>query len=144
MCPGAPVAAPPSPRRRADQVDLIHRQAPGRHDPAPGEERQRAAAWKFYCTVLGGRQVWPVGVARDHGKLWFEVGNAVIETGPQFRNARARVAFAAEVVKDVAIRCWDAGFSVQVRDRRRAPPSLAVIDPFGRQIDLVPSDQDLP
>jgi hypothetical protein len=127
-----------------DQVDLIHPHAFGRNEPAPVDERQRYAAWKFYCTVLGGRQVWPFGVARDNGRLWFEVGNAVIETGPQFRDARARMAFAAEVIEDVAIRCWDAGFSVQVRERRRGPPSLALIDPFGRQIDLVPSDQDLP
>ena len=127
-----------------DQVDLINRHAPGRNAPAPVDKRQRAAAWKFYCTVLGGRQVWPFGVARDNGRLWFEVGDAVIETGPQFRDARARMAFAAEVVEDVAIRCWDAGFSVLVRERRRGPPSLALIDPFGRQIDLVPSDQDLP
>jgi catechol 2,3-dioxygenase-like lactoylglutathione lyase family enzyme len=127
-----------------DQVDLIHRHAPSQNEPAPVDEQQRYAAWKFYCTVLGGRQVWPIEVARDNGKLWFEVGNTVIETGPQYRDARARVAFAAEVVEDVAIRCWDAGFSVQVRESRWGPPSLALIDPFGRQIDLVPSDQDLP
>jgi hypothetical protein len=52
--------------------------------------------------------------------------------------------FAAEVVEDVAIRCWDAGFGVLVHERRRGPPSLALIDPFGCRIDLVPSDQDLP
>jgi len=52
--------------------------------------------------------------------------------------------FAAEVVEDVAERCWDAGFSVLVRERRRGLPSFTVIDPFGCQIDLVPSDQDLP
>jgi hypothetical protein len=122
----------------SDQVDLIHRHAPDRNEPAPVDERQRYAAWKFYCTVLGGRQVWPFGVARDNGRLWFEVGSTVIETGPQFSNARARMAIAAEVVEDVAARCWDAGFSVLVRERRRGPPSFAVIDPFGRQIDLVP------
>jgi len=125
-----------------DQVDLIHRHAPGRHEAAPVDAPQRAAAWKFYCTVLGGRQVWPIGVARDNGRLWFEVGNVVIETGPQLRDARVRVAFAAEFVEDVAIRSWDAGFSVLVRERRRGPPVLTLIDPFGRRIDLVRSDQD--
>ena len=121
-----------------DQVQLINSHAPGLTDAAPVDERQRYAAWKFYCTVLGGRQVWPFGAARDNATLWFEVGNVIIEAGPQFRNARARVSFAAEVVEDVAIRCWDAGFSVQVCERRRRSPSLALIDPFGRQIDLVP------
>jgi len=124
-----------------DQVDVIHGYAPRRNGPAPVDDRQRAAAWKFYCKVLGGRQVWPLGVA---GSLWFEVGDALIATGPQFRHARARMAFAAEVVEDVAARCWDAGFSVLVRERRRGPPSFTVIDPFGRQIDLVPGDQELP
>ena len=127
-----------------DQVDLISRHAPGPNEPAPVDERQRYAAWKFYCTVLGGQQVWPFGVRRDNGRLWFEVGNTVIETGPQFRDARARMVFAAEVVEDMAIRCWDAGFSVLVRERRGGRPSLALIDPFGRQIDLVPSDQNPP
>jgi hypothetical protein len=127
-----------------DQIDLIHRHAPHLNEPAPVDERQRYAAWKFYCTVLDGRQVWPLGVARDNGRLWFEVGNALIETGPQFCNARACMAIAAEVVEDVAARCWDAGFSVLVRERRRGPPSFALIDPFGRQLDLVPSDQHLP
>jgi hypothetical protein len=54
------------------------------------------------------------------------------------------MALAAEVIEDVAIRCWDAGFGVLVRERRRGPPSLTLVDPFGRQIDLVRSDQDLP
>jgi len=102
-----------------DRVNVIHGHAPGRNEPAPVDDRQRAAAWKFYCQVLGGRHVWPLGVA---GSLWFEVGNALVETGPQFRNARARMAFAAEVVEDVAARCWDAGFTVLVRERRRGPP----------------------
>jgi glyoxalase superfamily protein len=123
-----------------DQVDLFNRYAPDRNEPACVDERQRYAAWKFYCKVLGGRQVRPLEVA---GSLWFEVGNVLIETGPQFRNARARMAFAAEVVEDVAARCWDAGFSVVVRERRRGPPSFTVIDPFGRLIDLVSSDQGL-
>ena len=127
-----------------DQVDLISRHAPGPNEPAPVDARQRYAAWKFYCTVLGGREVRPFGAARDNGTLSFEVGNVVIETGPQFRDARVRMVFATEVVEDVAIRCWDAGFSVLVRERRRGPPSLALIDPFGCRIDLVPSDQDLP
>lgn len=124
-----------------EQVELIHRQPPGRNESAPVDQRQQLAAWRFYCTVLGGRQVWPRGVERDNGRLWFEVGNAVIETGPQFRDARARVAFAADVVEDVAIRCWDAGFGVQVYEHRRGPPSLALIDPFGRHIDLVPNSR---
>jgi len=127
-----------------DQVNVIHGHAPGRNEPAPVDDRQRAAAWKFYCKVLGGRQVSRLGVAGGDGSLWFEVGHALIETGPQFRDARARMAFAAEVVEDLAARCWDAGFSVLVRERRRGPPSFAVIDPFGRQVDLIPSDEDLP
>jgi hypothetical protein len=49
---------------------------------------------------LGGRHVYPHGVA--DGALWFQVGNVLIETGPQFRNARARMAVAPEVIEDVA------------------------------------------
>ena len=127
-----------------DQVDVIHVHVPGRNEPAPVDDRQRAAAWKFYCKVLGGRQVWRLGVAGGDGSLWFEVGNSLIEAGPQLRNARARMAFAVEVIEDLAARCWDAGFSVLVRERRHGPPSYAVIDPFGRRVDLVPGNQDLP
>jgi catechol 2,3-dioxygenase-like lactoylglutathione lyase family enzyme len=126
-----------------DQVNVIDGYASGRNEPGSVDDRQRAAAWKFYCKVLGGRRVYPNGVAGDE-TLWFDVGNVLIEAGPQFRNARARMAAAPEVIEDVAARSWDAGFSVEVRDRRRGPPSFRVFDPFGRRIDLVPSSQRAP
>ena len=103
-------------------------------------ERERFAAWKFYCCVLGGTQLPPDGSADANARVRFLVGNVIIETGPEFRNARARINLCAEAAEDVAIRCWDAGFSVHVRERRRRRSSLAVVDPFGRYIDLVPND----
>jgi catechol 2,3-dioxygenase-like lactoylglutathione lyase family enzyme len=106
-------------------------------------ERARVAARKFYCSVLGGRQVRPSGIVNADDRLWFLVGGAVIETGPQFRNARARITLDAEAPEDLAVRCWDAGFSVHVLESGSGQPSLALVDPFGRKIDLVPNDPEL-
>lgn len=112
-------------------------------EAVPVGGRDRAAARTFYCGVLGGRQVPPVGIGESNGRLRFRVGSVLIETGPAFRDAHTRLILAAKAAEDVAVRCWDAGFSVHVRGRRRGRCSLALVDPFGRYIDLVPNDHDL-
>jgi hypothetical protein len=38
----------------------------------------------------------------------------------------------------VAQRCWDAGLTVRLRHDEMGRASMSVIDPFGRQVDLVP------
>lgn len=101
--------------------------------------RAVAAAARFYCGALCGQ---PVGCAGANGglrRLWFRVGDAIIETGLGWR-ARERIALPVRDPNETAERCWDAGFSVfvhdDVHDDRAAP--LSVADPFGRRIDLVP------
>ena len=121
----------------------IHTPAAARTPTCLGE-RERFAAWKFYCCLLGGTQLPPDESAEANASVRFLVGDVIIETGPEFRNARARITLCAETAEDVAIRCWDAGFSVHVRERRRGRSSLAVVDPFGRYIDLVPNDHGAP
>ena len=99
--------------------------------------REVAAATRFYCGALCGQ---PAGCAGANGRLrrlWFRVGDEVIETGLGWR-ARERIALPVHDPDATAERCWDAGFSVFVHDDSRAP--LSVADPFGRRIDLVPLD----
>jgi len=97
--------------------------------------REVAAATRFYCGALCGQ---PAGYAEASGRLrrlWFRVGDAIIETGLGWR-ARERIALPVHDPDETAERCWDAGFSVFVHDDSPAP--LSVVDPFGRRIDLVP------
>ena len=60
-----------------------------------GGERWRAdrpeveIARAFYVDVLGGRQVWPPD-APPRRSLWFLVGGALIEVGPEVRSATTR------------------------------------------------------
>jgi catechol 2,3-dioxygenase-like lactoylglutathione lyase family enzyme len=104
-------------------------------------ERELAAARTFYGDVLGGRQVWPFGSAEASERLWFLVSGALIETGPEFRNTRVRVLLGAEYADDLAARCWDAGFTVQVDPGPAGRATLTLVDPFGRQIDLVSANR---
>ena len=99
-----------------------------------------AAATRFYCGALRGRQLCRAGGPRQRRRLWFRVGGAIIETGLGWR-ARARMVLAVDDPDETAERCWDAGFSVQVHDRGAV--ALSVVDPFGRQIDLVPLENTL-
>lgn len=40
--------------------------------------------------------------------------------------------------EEVAERCWDAGFTVQVIQDATGRASISLVDPFGHRIDLVP------
>lgn len=102
-----------------------------------GDADDTAMAHWFYCDVLDGRQVWPSERAADR-TLWFQVGSELLAVR---RDPEAVVIPARLVVDDptaIAERCWDAGFSVHVREAASGEAALAVVDPFGRRLVLVP------
>ena len=111
------------------------------HDASASGNRPDAdlARW-FYCDLLRGRQIWPTdGV--DGGAHWFHVGDSVVAV----RDERAAIRAPARLVVDdpgvLAERCWDAGFTVRVRDWGGIT-RLVVTDPFGRDLVLVASDPE--
>jgi hypothetical protein len=94
----------------------------------------------FYCDVLHGRQVWeelPEGGAG----LSFIVEGTRIDIGRNAADDGAPIVLAVLDPAAVAERCWDAGHTVRVApdDQSTADREavVSVIDPFGRQIDLV-------
>ena len=96
-----------------------------------------AVAQSFYCDVLQGRQVWPSEPTADR-TLWFQIGNDLVAVR---RNLEGIVIPARLVVDDpgaIVERCWDAGFTVQVRDTASGVVTFVVTDPFGRRLVLVP------
>lgn len=70
------------------------------------------------------------------GRLWFLFGETLVEAGPTHSESGALLELEVESPNDTAARCWDAGYTVRVL-HNGIPGSLAVIDPFGRQIALV-------
>lgn len=100
-----------------------------------GEEAE--AARKFYCDVLGGRQIRAVPAAAAAGELWFLVDRALVKTGPHVRGSTARVALWVEDVEEIATRCWDAGFTVRVHPAPLGSAGLTIVDPFELEIALV-------
>ena len=101
--------------------------------------REIAAARAFYCDALGGRQVRPAGLADTDGRLWFRVNGALVEAGSALHGPHTRVALSADDPAGLAERCWDAGFEVRVHDDATGRTLFSVVDPFGRQIDLIPN-----
>ena len=95
-----------------------------------------AAARAFYCDALGGRQLRSTS-GGGTGELCFHVGGTVITTGPVTRHGPITL-FVDDVVA-VAERCWDAGFTVRVRESAEAT-TVAVIDPFDLEMELVSSN----
>jgi len=114
-----------------------------------GGERWRAdrpeveIARAFYVDVLGGRQVWPPD-APPRRSLWFLVGGALIEVGPEVRSATTPIVLGPEGPGAAAARCWDASFTVRVLPAEGGTEQLSLVDPFGRQIDLVSRDYHTP
>lgn len=104
-----------------------------RRSIAPSEA---TAARAFYCDALRGRQVWPTEVVDGSGRLWFLVGLALVEVGPDVRLTATPIALEMVDPTGVAERCWDAGFSVWARRDAADRTALSVIDPFGRRVDL--------
>lgn len=91
------------------------------------------AAARFYCDILDGRPLAPT--FRSSATFSFLVGGARIDAGP---GTRAPIALVVDDPEILAERCWDAGFTVCVRDASEGDPSIVVTDPFGRPIELVP------
>ena len=133
---------------------MFHRPSHGSHAVARAEERDiarhtmvvpdhrshaadTAVAKSFYCDVLQGRQVWPSERTADSA-LWFQIGNDLVAVRPD----REAIAIPARLVVDdpteMAERCWDAGFAVQVREAASGEVTFVVTDPFGRRLVLLP------
>jgi catechol 2,3-dioxygenase-like lactoylglutathione lyase family enzyme len=91
----------------------------------------------FYCDVLQGRQVWDTATVR-RASLSFVVQGTRIDVGAHEAHEDGEaVVLSVQDPRAVAERCWDAGYSVRVGDDATGEPAVAVIDPFGRRIDLV-------
>jgi extradiol dioxygenase family protein len=93
-----------------------------------------AAARAFYCDAMGGRQMRSTRHADGSGMLCFRVGGQLVTTGPSAR--QGPVALHVDDAVAIAERCWDAGFTVQVRQSVDAS-TMVVIDPFDLEIELV-------
>ena len=107
--------------------------------PAVLTARGVAAARRFYIDLLQGRLVCAARRHTDHARLWYRAYDGLIETGPGIVEEPPVVLHVDDPL-DVAERCWDAGFSVRLFDRPRGDATISVIDPFGRQIELVQAD----
>jgi hypothetical protein len=93
----------------------------------------------FYEDVLGGRRVWPARRADTASGLWFRVGSTFLEARAADGEVLPPIVLEVDAPEEVAERCWDAGFRVQVEDDAAGRTSLSVIDPFDRRIDLTAS-----
>ncbi len=90
----------------------------------------------FYQEVLGGQEVWSTGGADAGGSLWFLVGSELLEARMSDGDVPMPALLTVDAPEEVAERCWDAGFVVQVRDDAFGRAMLSVVDPLGRRIDL--------
>lgn len=97
------------------------------------------AARKFYCGLLGGREMSSPARHDAGGRLWFLVAGARIETGSKRRDAASAVVLRLKDPAVVAARCWNAGYTVLVEsdDDMSSPAAFGVLDPFGLRINLV-------
>ena len=98
-----------------------------------------AAARAFYCDALGGRQM-PRAKRGDDTTLSFLVGDDLVTTGPAAMGGR--ITLVVDDAIEVAARCWDAGFTVNVRDAADST-TISVIDPFDLELGLATSDERL-
>jgi len=89
----------------------------------------------FYCDVLRGRQVWD---AERAGGLSFIVAGTRIDVTTSAAQDRDAVVLSVGNPDAVAERCWDSGYNVRVGYQTTGDATVSVIDPFGRQLDLVP------
>lgn len=95
---------------------------------------QTRIAQAFYCDVLRGRQVWD---SERAGTLSFIVHGTRIDVVTNARADGEPVVLSVGDPEALAERCWDAGYSVRVGHETEAAPTVSVIDPFGRRIELV-------
>lgn len=102
----------------------------------PGGDYRERAARAFYEVALGGRQVWPTGPRAVPRRLWFLVGSTLLRVSLDDREVD-RPELHVDSPAAVAQRCWDAGYTIHVRGEDS--DDLIVIDPFGRELVLMPS-----
>jgi hypothetical protein len=110
---------------------------PGQRERLRGVDSS-VAARRFYRGVLGGRQVWPADSRKGVRSLWFLVGDALIEVDPARRVAPETVELAVDAPNDLAEKCWNAGYTVRLRDADvdDSCSAFLITDPFGRTIAL--------
>jgi catechol 2,3-dioxygenase-like lactoylglutathione lyase family enzyme len=113
--------------------------APGDGPPIAASSTIEAAR-AFYCDALRGRQVWRTGSADAGARLWFLVGETLVEVGSASRDAITPITLSVESPSELAERCWDAGFTVRVHDDGTGRAPLSVLDPLGRRIELAPRE----
>lgn len=112
-------------RRRDERIRSARRSS--------GASNLLRIARAFYCDVMQGRQVWD---SERAGGLSFIVEGSRIDVSPGAAGDREPMVLSVANPDALVERCWDAGYSVRVEhDATRT--TLSVIDPFGRQIDLV-------
>jgi len=102
-------------------------------EPAIAIDKTRLAR-AFYCDVLHGRQVWD---SEGAGRLSFIVEGARIDVSTTAAGESAPVVLSVANPARLAERCWDVGYSVRVDHDATGEARVSVIDPFGRQIELV-------
>jgi catechol 2,3-dioxygenase-like lactoylglutathione lyase family enzyme len=101
------------------------------------EWRERAEiARRFYCDILGGRQVWQGARRAAPDVLWFRVGGSLIEVTTSRPLPVGAIEITVESPLDLAAQCWDAGSTVHLHTEG-GDDTVTVTDPFGRAITLV-------
>jgi hypothetical protein len=96
------------------------------------------SAHVFYGETLGGRPIRPILEAAAVRGLWFAVGGVRVEARADLGSRAAPILLHVEDPYALAQRCWDAGFTVRVRQDETGRAPVSVIDPYGRRIDLAP------
>ena len=105
------------------------------HPVAPSDI---AAARAFYGDALRGRQLRLPARRGTTTGLWFLIGGNIVEVRTANGAAAAPIAIDVDDPDLLAQRCWDAGFTVRVREDETGRAPVSVIDPFGRRLDLMP------
>lgn len=88
----------------------------------------------FYCDVLKGQQVWDADRA---GNLSFVVEGTRVDVSRSSSADTKPIVLPVSDPHALAERCWDSGFIVRVGQDASGFPTLSLIDPFGRCIELV-------
>jgi catechol 2,3-dioxygenase-like lactoylglutathione lyase family enzyme len=104
------------------------------YDPeSPSTELAMARA--FYCDALRGELLWESGEPGAE-RFWFLVGGAFVEAGADLPDSRHPIRLRVADPCELAERCWDAGFAVDVGRDGDGRQTVSVIDPFGRRVGL--------
>lgn len=104
------------------------------HTRATALSRARLAR-SFYVDVLRGREVWDAEAA-GACQLSFMIEGTRVDVNTHAATEGAPLALCVGDPDRLAERCWDAGYSVDVRQDSTGT-TMSLIDPFGNRIDLV-------